>query len=93
MLPPGPARSAPKPQNQNTVPEMDGYAFLDYKTKGDDRFELKSATVLGCDSPDIAKGAAVANAVCFARDLGNHPGNITTPSRLAEAARETGLKF
>ncbi len=67
---------------------LGSYQFLDYKTGKDDGFELKSATVLGCDSPDVAKGAAVANAVCFARDLGNHPGNITTPSRLAEAAKE-----
>jgi leucyl aminopeptidase len=67
---------------------LGSYQFLDYKTKGDDRFELKSATVLGCDSPNVAKGAAIGNAVCFARDLGNHPGNITTPSRLAEAAKE-----
>ena len=67
---------------------LGSYQFLDYKTGKDDGFELKSATVLGCDSPDVAKGAAIGNAVCFARDLGNHPGNITTPSRLAEAAQE-----
>jgi leucyl aminopeptidase len=67
---------------------LGSYQFLDYKTGKDDGFELKSATVLGCDSPDVAKGAAIGNAVCFARDLGNHPGNITTPSRLAEAAKE-----
>ena len=67
---------------------LGSYQFLDYKTGKDDGFELKSATVLGCDSPDVAKGAAIGNAVCFSRDLGNHPGNITTPSRLAEAAQE-----
>ena len=67
---------------------LGSYQFLDYKTGKDDGFELKSATVLCCDSPDVAKGAAIGNAVCFARDLGNHPGNITTPSRLAEAAQE-----
>ena len=67
---------------------LGSYQFLDYKTGKDDGFELKSATVLGCDSPNVAKGAAIGNAVCFARDLGNHPGNITTPSRLAEAAKE-----
>ena len=67
---------------------LGSYQFLDYKTGKDDGFELKSATVLSCDSPNIAKGAAIGNAVCFARDLGNHPGNITTPTRLAEAAKE-----
>jgi len=67
---------------------LGSYQFVDYKTGKDDYFELKSATVLGCESGDVAKGAAIGNAVCFARDLGNHPGNVTTPSRLAEAAKE-----
>ncbi|SVC52492.1 uncharacterized protein METZ01_LOCUS305346, partial [marine metagenome] len=67
---------------------LGSYQFLDYKTKEKDNFELKSATVLGCDSDEVAKGAAIGNAVCFARDLANHPGNVTTPSRLAEAAGE-----
>ena len=67
---------------------LGSYQFLDYKTKGKNNFELKSATVLGCTKEDITKGAAIANAVCLARDLGNHPGNVTTPSRLAEAAKE-----
>ncbi len=64
------------------------YRFLDYKTKEKNKFEFKSATVLGCNKEEITKGAAIANAVCLARDLGNHPGNVTTPSRLAETARE-----
>jgi leucyl aminopeptidase len=67
---------------------LGSYQFLDYKTKSKDNFELKSATVLGCDGDSVAKGAAIGNAVCFARDLANHPGNVTTPSRLAEAAGE-----
>ena len=67
---------------------LGSYQFLDYKTKGKNNFELKSATVLGCTKKDITKGATIANAVCLARDLGNHPGNVTTPSRLAEAAKE-----
>ncbi|MBT7115066.1 MAG: leucyl aminopeptidase [Candidatus Marinimicrobia bacterium] len=67
---------------------LGSYQFIDYKTGKDDGFILKSATVLGCDSPNVAKGAAIGNSVCFARDLANHPGNTTTPSRLAEAAKE-----
>jgi leucyl aminopeptidase len=67
---------------------LGSYQFLDYKTGEDDGFELKSATVLGCESDAISKGGVIGNAVCFARDLGNHPGNITTPTRLAEAAQE-----
>lgn len=67
---------------------LGSYQFLDYKTGKDDGFQLESATILGCESSDVAKGAAIGNAVCFARDLGNHPGNATTPTRLAEAAKE-----
>ena len=67
---------------------LGSYQFLDYKTGEDDGFELKSATVLGCESDAISKGGVIGNAVCFARDLGNHPGNITTPTRLVEAAQE-----
>jgi len=67
---------------------LGSYQFLDYKTDKNEVFELKSATVIGSDSPDIAKGASIGNAVCFARDLGNHPGNVTTPSHLAASAKE-----
>jgi len=67
---------------------LGSYQFLDYKTGEKDKFVLESATVLGCDSSDVSKGAAIGNAVCLSRDLGNHPGNATTPSRLAEVAKE-----
>ena len=67
---------------------LGSYQFLDYKTKDEKNFELKSATVIGCNHDEIMKGAAIGKAVCFARDLANHPGNVTTPSRLAEEAGE-----
>ena len=44
--------------------------------------------MIGCTTNEINKGDAIGSAVCFARDLANHPGNITTPTRLAEAAKE-----
>ena len=76
---------------------LGSYQFLDYKTKDEKNFELKSATVIGCDHDEIMKGAAIGKAVCFARDLANHPGNVTTPSRLAEEAgeiaKEGGMKL
>jgi len=76
---------------------LGSYQFLDYKTKNEKNFELKSATVIGCDHDEIMKGAAIGKAVCFARDLANHPGNVTTPSRLAEEAgeiaKEGGMKL
>ncbi|MEC8899292.1 MAG: leucyl aminopeptidase [Candidatus Neomarinimicrobiota bacterium] len=76
---------------------LGSYQFLDYKTKDEKNFELKSATVIGCNHDEIMKGAAIGKAVCFARDLANHPGNVTTPSRLAEEAgeiaKEGGMKI
>ena len=67
---------------------LGSYQFLDYKTKDEENFELDSAAVIGCDSDEIAKGLEIGKAVCFSRDLANHPGNVTTPTRLADAARE-----
>jgi leucyl aminopeptidase len=38
----------------------------------------------------IARGVAIAEGVMLARDLGNLPGNVCTPTYLAEQAREVG---
>ena len=67
---------------------LGSYQFLDHKTKDKGKFELTSAKVLGSDNPNILKGASIADAVCLARDLGNHPGNFSTPSKLAATAKE-----
>ena len=67
---------------------LGSYQFLDYKTRNKEKSELKSATVIGCNHDKIMKGVAIGQAVCFSRDLANHPGNVTTPTRLAEAADE-----
>ena len=67
---------------------LGSYQFLDYKTNTDKHFELESAMVLGCDNKNVHTGASIANAVCLARDLGNHPGNYSTPSKLASKAKE-----
>jgi len=67
---------------------LGSYQFLDYKTSSDKTFELESVTVLAGDNIGIAKGVSIGKAVCLARDLGNHPGNFTTPTRLAEVAQE-----
>jgi leucyl aminopeptidase len=40
----------------------------------------------------IARGVAIAEGVSLARDLGNLPGNICTPSYLAEQARQMGKR-
>jgi leucyl aminopeptidase len=67
---------------------LGSYQFLDYKTKDKKKFEPETIRVIGCDYGEINKGVAIGSAVCFARDLGNHPGNKATPSYLAEAAKE-----
>ena len=67
---------------------LGSYQFLDYKTKEKNKFEPESVSVIGCTTNEINKGVAIGSAVCFARDLANHPGNITTPTRLADAAKE-----
>ena len=70
---------------------MGSYQFNDYMTKKkDELFELHKVTVSGGSRVGMGKGSIIANGVCFARNLGNHPGNVTTPTRLAEEARKIG---
>ncbi len=76
---------------------LGSYQFHDYKKDDDDQFELKSAVVLNGDEADVDKGSKFGNAVCLARDLGNHPGNVATPTFLAgvasDIAQEGGMKL
>ncbi len=76
---------------------LGSYQFLNYKREDDDRFELESAVILGGDKVAAQKGSIIAGAVCFARDLGNHPGNTATPTFLADQAaaiaKEGGMKL
>ena len=72
---------------------MGSYQFNDYMTKKkNDLFELKKVTVSGGSKLGLDKGAITANGVCFARDLGIHPGNVSTPTRLADEARKIGRR-
>jgi leucyl aminopeptidase len=74
---------------------LGAYTFKPYKAAPEeerDRTELEQVHLydpLGLSSADAAgRGIARGEAVCFARTLGNHPGNVMTPSRLAQEARE-----
>ena len=67
---------------------LGSYQFLNYKTDKENVFELEKATVLNSKIDEVEKGAIIGNAVCSARDLSNHPGNIATPTHLAEFAAE-----
>ncbi|HBN45725.1 MAG TPA: leucyl aminopeptidase [Candidatus Marinimicrobia bacterium] len=72
---------------------MGSYQFNDYMTKKKaELFELNKVTVSGGSKVGLDKGTITANGVCFARNLGNHPGNVTTPTRLANDAKKIGRK-
>jgi leucyl aminopeptidase len=64
------------------------YKFIDYKKNSIDYFIVEEVSINGCNDQGLNKGVAIGNAICFARDLGNHPGNISTPTYLANAAEE-----
>ena len=72
---------------------LGSYQFNDYLTKKkDELFELDKVTVSGGSRVGIDKGSIVASGICFARNLGNHPGNVTTPTRLAHEAKKIGRR-
>ena len=72
---------------------LSSYRFLDYFTDQRGDYYLKSITIVGaCNEEAAKKGVIIGSAVCDSRDLGNHPGNVTTPTRLAEFATEVGKK-
>lgn len=76
---------------------LGSYQFLNYKQEDEDRFFVESAIIVDGDRDDADKGLKIADAVCLARDLGNHPGNVATPTFLAETAQaiadEGGMKL
>lgn len=72
---------------------LGSYQFNDYLTKKkDELFELEKVTVSGGSKVGLGKGVDIAKSVCFARDLGNHPGNVSTPTRLANDAKKIGRR-
>ena len=69
---------------------LGSYQFYEFKSNLEEITTLDSATIVGGNKESIEKGVIIANAVCFARDLENRPGNIATPSHLAKHAIEIG---
>ena len=78
------------------------YRFERHKKADDDAFDVQSMRIVEQDGSKSAaaaaageRGAIVAEAVNFARDLANEPGNILTPTELAARAEamaaEVGL--
>ena len=67
---------------------LGNYEFLVYKTVDSKPHTLSKVTVVGeCDKKNQASAIAVANSVNYARDLGNHPANILTPTYLADESK------
>jgi leucyl aminopeptidase len=67
---------------------LGSYQFITYKTQDKELFEVSSAMVLDANSNAVDKGSIIGSSVCFARDVQNHPGNVTTPTKLAKLAKE-----
>jgi leucyl aminopeptidase len=67
---------------------LGSYQFLTYKTQDKELFEVSNASVINADTKAVKKGSIIASAVCFARDVENNPGNVTTPTKLANLAKE-----
>ncbi len=71
------------------------YQLLDYKSESKDETTLRKVS-LGLadfdklDKSDLSKaiknGAAIAKGMSLAKDLANHPGNVCTPTYIAEQA-------
>jgi len=71
---------------------LGSYQFNELKTTEKNNFKIKSGTIYGLSKNIVNKGNKIAQGVCFARDLDNRPGNIATPSHLADNAKEIGRK-
>ncbi len=72
---------------------LGSYEFNEYKSReknGEESMEI-TVTFLGKLSNSVVKKSeALSRAVCFSRDISNHPANVATPSFLANAAKEIG---
>jgi len=67
---------------------LGSYKFEDYKSKKNKRNYLTQVSLMGnVDKKTVIKAQIIGESVCFARDLGNHPANILTPTYLANESQ------
>jgi len=67
---------------------LGSYLFEDYKSKKSKTKHLTQISLLGkVDESIVKKATVIGQSVCFARDLGNHPANILTPTYLANESK------
>jgi leucyl aminopeptidase len=95
-----PARAAGQAMAEGAI--LGSYVFDQMKTvkeEGEEKTRLEELVILVARDEEQAEietgarvGSIVARAENFARTLGNLPGNVATPTYLAEAAEEIGLE-
>ena len=67
---------------------LGGYEYNDLKTMDDKSSNISEIEVINANEDQLNDGIVIGQAVCFARDLGNRPGNVATPTHLANAAKD-----
>jgi leucyl aminopeptidase len=79
---------------------LGGYAFQQYKSKRDDGGNVDEVALLfpkkgkpGIREKIVKDTQALCEAVVFARDLVSQPGNVATPSFLAEKSMEMAARY
>ena len=66
---------------------LGSYVFQNYKSNDGKKTVVNSATIFGdIDQLALNKGFVLGQSVSYARDLGNHPANILTPTYIAKEA-------
>ena len=77
-------------KNQSIIEGMilGSYRFEDYKSNKNKKNYLTNISLMGnIDKTIVKKAQIIGESVCFARDLGNHPANILTPTYLANESK------
>jgi len=72
------------------------YQLQDYKSKKEDETSLKQIHIHGETKQDqnaLNQGVAIAEGMQLTRDLANHPGNICTPTYIAETASKLAQDY
>ena len=78
------------------------YQLLDYKSEAKDESKLKKVSIaFSNDIKDhkksiknaVKNGSAIAKGMTVSRDLGNHPGNVCTPTYIADVAKSVAKDY
>ncbi len=67
---------------------LGSYQYKEHKLNQENSLNIETVTILCSVQESLQKGFNIGKAICLSRDLGNHPANIATPSRLEAEARE-----